>query len=79
MTQETESPDTPGGLRHLRRRKAGCRRRRCGGGRPWSYKTVIDTLLNPVYIGTVHFRDITVEDAHPAIINQVWPRTGWGR
>jgi hypothetical protein len=40
------------------------------GGKPWSYKTVIDALVNPAYIGTVAFRDILAEDAHPAIIDR---------
>jgi len=45
----------------------GIRRR---SGRPWSYKTVIDVLVNPAYVGSVAFRDILAEDVHPAIINR---------
>jgi site-specific DNA recombinase len=45
----------------------GLRRR---SGRPWSFKTVIDVLSNPAYIGVVAFRDIYREDAHPAIIDR---------
>ncbi len=45
----------------------GMRRR---SGRPYSYKTVADILSNPVYIGTVLFRDVEVEAAHPAIIDR---------
>ncbi|MDQ7905938.1 recombinase family protein [Phytohabitans sp. ZYX-F-186] len=44
----------------------GYRRR---SGRRWSFKTVTDTLRNPAYIGTVAFRDVRVDDAHPAIID----------
>jgi site-specific DNA recombinase len=45
----------------------GMRRR---SGALYSYKTIADILSNPVYIGTVIFRDIEVEDAHPAIIDR---------
>jgi site-specific DNA recombinase len=45
----------------------GMRRR---SGRPWSYKTVIDVLVNPAYIGIVQFRNIVAEDAHPTIIDR---------
>jgi site-specific DNA recombinase len=45
----------------------GMRRR---SGRPYSYKTVADILSNPVYIGTVLFREVEVEDAHPGIIDR---------
>ena len=45
----------------------GYRRR---SGRPWSFKTVTDALLNPAYIGTVAFRDVQAEDAHPAVIDR---------
>jgi site-specific DNA recombinase len=47
--------------------RRGHRRR---SGRPWSFKTVTDALLNPAYIGTVAFRDIYAEDAHPAAIER---------
>ena len=39
-------------------------------GRPWSAKTITDTLRNPAYIGTVAFRDVTAEHAHPPIIDR---------
>jgi site-specific DNA recombinase len=45
----------------------GMRRR---SGRPYNFKTVADILSNPVYIGTVLFRDVEVEDAHPGIIDR---------
>jgi len=45
----------------------GIRRR---SGRPWSFKTIIDVLVNPAYVGVVAFRDIYCEDAHPAIIDR---------
>jgi site-specific DNA recombinase len=45
----------------------GMRRR---SGRPYSYKTIADILSNPAYIGTVLFRDVEVEDAHPGIIDR---------
>ncbi len=44
----------------------GLRRR---SGRPWSHKTVADVLVNRVYLGEIHFRDIVVDGAHPAIID----------
>jgi site-specific DNA recombinase len=47
--------------------RRGYRRR---SGRRWSFKTVADTLRNPAYIGTVAFRDVRVDDAHPAIIER---------
>jgi site-specific DNA recombinase len=40
------------------------------GGKRWSYKTVIDALVNPAYIGSVAFRDLLAEDVHPAIIDR---------
>ena len=43
----------------------GLRRR---SGRPWSHKTVADVLVNRVYLGEIHFREIVVDNAHPAII-----------
>ncbi|MDT4994814.1 MAG: site-specific recombinase, partial [Actinoplanes sp.] len=45
----------------------GHRRR---SGKPWSFKTVIDVLVNPAYIGTVAFRDIEADDAHPKIVER---------
>ncbi len=44
----------------------GLRRR---SGRPWSHKTVADVLVNRAYLGEIHFRDIVVDSAHPAIID----------
>ncbi len=41
---------------------------RSRSGRPWSHKTVGQTLLNRVYTGEIRFREVTVPDAHPAII-----------
>jgi site-specific DNA recombinase len=43
--------------------QCGYRRR---SGRPWSSKTVTDTLRNPAYLGTVAFRDVRAEDASSA-------------
>ena len=45
----------------------GYRRR---SGRRWSSKTVTDTLRNPAHIGTVAFRDVRVDDAHPAVVDR---------
>jgi site-specific DNA recombinase len=45
----------------------GLRRR---SGKPYSYKTVADVLSNPAYIGTVLFREVEVDNAHPAIIDK---------
>jgi site-specific DNA recombinase len=47
--------------------RRGYRRR---SGRPWSFKTVTDTLRNPAYIGTVALRSVRTEGAHPAIIDR---------
>ena len=44
----------------------GLRRR---SGRPWSHKTVADVLVNRVYLGEIHFRDIVVDHTHPKIID----------
>jgi len=49
---------------HLNQR--GLHRR---SGRPWSHKTVTDVLVNRVYLGEVHFRDIVVEQAHEPLIS----------
>jgi site-specific DNA recombinase len=46
--------------------RRGHRRR---SGRPWSAKTVNDTLRNRAYLGTVAFRDVLAEGAHPPIID----------
>lgn len=43
---------------------------RSRSGRPWSAKTVTDTLRNPAYLGTVAFRDVRAEDAHLPIIDR---------
>ena len=45
----------------------GLRRR---SGRPYSFKTIADILSNPVYVGTVLFRDVETENAHPGIIDR---------
>jgi site-specific DNA recombinase len=42
----------------------GMRRR---SGALYSFKTIADIVSNPVYIGTVLFRDVEVEKAHPGI------------
>jgi site-specific DNA recombinase len=34
----------------------------------WSYKTVADILVNRVYLGEIHFREIVVDHAHPALV-----------
>jgi non-ribosomal peptide synthetase component E (peptide arylation enzyme) len=52
------------------RAKVNRRGHRRRSGRPWSFKTVTDTLVNPANIGTVAFRDVQAEDAHPAIIDR---------
>jgi len=44
----------------------GHRRR---SGRPWSAKTVKDTLRNRAYLGTVAFREVLAEGAHPPILD----------
>jgi site-specific DNA recombinase len=45
----------------------GMRRR---SGALYSFKTIADIVSNPVYIGTVLFRDVEVEKAHPGIIDR---------
>ncbi|MEV4706828.1 recombinase family protein [Actinoplanes sp. NPDC049316] len=45
----------------------GMRRR---SGALYSFKTIADILSNPVYIGTVLFRDVEVENAHPGIVDR---------
>jgi site-specific DNA recombinase len=76
---EAEMPTIKEIFRLYTKRRMGCRmvaktintrgmRRR--SGKPYSYKTVADVLCNPAYIGTVLFRDVEVEDAHPAIIDK---------
>ncbi len=37
--------------------------------RPWSHKTVADVLINRVYVGEVHFREIIAVEAHAAMID----------
>ncbi len=44
----------------------GLRRR---SGRPWSHKTVADVLVNRVYLGEIHFRDIVADHAHEPLID----------
>ncbi len=34
----------------------------------WSHKTVADILVNRVYLGEIHFRDIVVDHAHAALV-----------
>jgi site-specific DNA recombinase len=43
---------------------------RSRSGRLWSAKTVTDILRNPAYLGTVTFRSVRAEDAHPPIIDR---------
>jgi site-specific DNA recombinase len=35
----------------------------------WSHKTVADILVNRVYLGEIHFRDIVADHAHPALVD----------
>jgi site-specific DNA recombinase len=76
---EAEIPTIKEIFRLYTKQRLGCRnvakninargiRRRSGA--LYSYKTIADILSNPGYIGTVIFRDIEVEDAHPAIIDR---------
>lgn len=45
------------------------RRARTRTGGPWSAHTIRWLLTNPAYLGQVTFRDTTVQNAHPAIID----------
>ncbi|MEK3887488.1 recombinase family protein [Bacillus sp. FSL K6-3431] len=39
-------------------------------GNTWNDKTVMDILKNPLYIGSIRWRDFVVEDTHEAIITK---------
>ena len=55
--------------RNMLRRRAHRKAVAHPGTQPWSYKTVIDVLTNPVYLGEIHFREIVAIDAHAAVID----------
>jgi site-specific DNA recombinase len=42
---------------------------RTSTGGPWSFKQVTNILANRVYVGEINFREVTVENAHPSIID----------
>jgi site-specific DNA recombinase len=43
--------------------------KRTRAGKPWSGHTIGRMLANRLYLGEVGFRDVTVRDAHPAIVD----------